>query len=62
MFDPTCSKKRLVPGSVLVGGEPVQTDRKYTLCTKQYIADGHDGYDVFKVGSMLNTNQIKQSN
>ena len=33
--------------SVVVGDEAVQDDRVYTMCTKAYLAQGKDGYDVF---------------
>lgn len=49
MFDPAGPpKQRIVPGSVLIGGEPLQPDKKYRMCTKPYVAEGKDGYDVFK--------------
>ncbi|KAK7114887.1 mannosylglucosyl-3-phosphoglycerate phosphatase-like [Littorina saxatilis] len=48
-FDPTQSPgKRVGKGSVRVQGEPLDLDRQYRLVTKEYIATGHDGFDVFK--------------
>ena len=48
-FDPSQpSGSRVSEYSVLVGGERVQRDKTYTLCTKGYIASGKDGYGVFK--------------
>jgi len=49
IFDPSLPpRQRVLPGSVLVNGEPIVMDRTYKLCTKPYLADGKDGYDVFK--------------
>lgn len=43
-FDPTQAPgSRVVPGSVEVGGEPVEAQRRYSLATKQYLAEGKDG-------------------
>ncbi len=36
---------RIVAGSVLVQGEPLDVGRTYRLCTKGYLARGKDGYD-----------------
>ncbi|KAG1664928.1 hypothetical protein FOA52_004450 [Chlamydomonas sp. UWO 241] len=48
-FDPSRPPdKRVVPGSVTVGGAPLVVDKEYTLCTKTYLADGKDGYDVLQ--------------
>jgi len=42
------SGTRVVQTSVMVKGEPLLTDKKYRLCTKDYLRQGKDGYDVFK--------------
>lgn len=48
-FDPSKqSGQRVIANSVLIGGEPLQMNRNYKLCTKGYIASGKDGYDIFK--------------
>jgi 5'-nucleotidase len=45
--------QRIDRDSVLVGGAPLDEDRKYRLCTKSYLAEGKDGYDVFKKCTVL---------
>lgn len=53
-FDPAQpSGRRVVEGSVRVGGEALQLSRTYQLCTKGYIALGKDGYDVFRRAKVL---------
>ncbi len=48
-FDPSLSSgSRVIPDSVLVHGQPLELNRGYKLATKGYIAQGRDGYDVFK--------------
>ena len=39
---------RVVEGSVTVAGAPLDLARTYTLCTKDYLRAGKDGYDVFR--------------
>jgi hypothetical protein len=34
--------------SVSVAGAPLEPDRPYSLVTKAYVAEGRDGYDVFR--------------
>jgi hypothetical protein len=34
---------RIVSSSVTVGGNPLQPDQVYSLATKKYLAEGHDG-------------------
>ncbi len=49
-FDPNAPpKQRIVPGSVQINGQPLELERKYKLGTKTYVAEGKDGYDMFKV-------------
>ena len=45
--------KRIDRQSVFVQGVPLAYDRTYRLCTKSYLAEGKDGYDVFKKCSIL---------
>lgn len=46
-FDPSQPPgRRIVPGSVTVGGRPIEHDRWYRVATKEYIALGKDGYSV----------------
>ncbi|KAK7498038.1 hypothetical protein BaRGS_00010626 [Batillaria attramentaria] len=48
-FDPTRPRgHRVAISSVRVQGKPLQLENYYSLVTKEYIATGHDGYDVFK--------------
>mmetsp|Transcript_31617 Transcript_31617/g.57502 ORF Transcript_31617/g.57502 Transcript_31617/m.57502 type:complete len:1768 (+) Transcript_31617:51-5354(+) len=39
---------RIVEGSVKLAGEPLVLDKSYKLCTKDYLRQGKDGYDVFR--------------
>ncbi|XP_052816876.1 mannosylglucosyl-3-phosphoglycerate phosphatase-like [Mya arenaria] len=49
VFDPSKPPgQRVEPELVKVQDEYVQLDQKYRLCTKEYIATGKDGYDMFK--------------
>ncbi|KAL4234758.1 hypothetical protein ACF0H5_006400 [Mactra antiquata] len=49
VFDPSKpSGHRIEAGLVQIQDEYVVMDKKYRLCTKEYIASGKDGYDVFK--------------
>ena len=53
-FDPTKPPgERLTAGSVLVGCEPVDLDKTYRLCTKDYLAKGKDGYSCLAGSPML---------
>ncbi|XP_071092097.1 mannosylglucosyl-3-phosphoglycerate phosphatase-like [Haliotis cracherodii] len=48
-FDPSKPPgERVDSRLVKVQGGYLELDRVYTLCTKEYIATGKDGYDVFK--------------
>jgi 2',3'-cyclic-nucleotide 2'-phosphodiesterase (5'-nucleotidase family) len=38
---------------VEVKGKPLQADKKYTLATKSYIADGHDGFESLPGGKVI---------
>jgi 5'-nucleotidase len=40
--------ERVVDGSVKVCGEPLDLAKPYKLCTKDYLRQGKDGYDVFR--------------
>lgn len=40
--------ERVLQESVLVNGEPLDPDKLYSLCTKDYLRQGKDGYDIFK--------------
>ncbi|KAK3086654.1 hypothetical protein FSP39_021442 [Pinctada imbricata] len=48
-FDPSMPKgKRVEPGLVKIQDHYIDLKRNYRLCTKEYIAQGKDGYEVFK--------------
>lgn len=58
-FDPSQPPgRRIVPGSAHTTGplgahgapRPLDPQRKYRVATKEYLAQGKDGYDVFAVG------------
>eukprot|EP00933_Yihiella_yeosuensis_P072206 TRINITY_DN80532_c0_g1_i1.p1 TRINITY_DN80532_c0_g1~~TRINITY_DN80532_c0_g1_i1.p1 ORF type:complete len:326 (-),score=54.13 TRINITY_DN80532_c0_g1_i1:155-1003(-) len=40
--------QRVVDGSIKIGGEPISLEKSYKLCTKDYLRQGKDGFDVFK--------------
>jgi len=42
------SGQRVVEPSIRIQGESLVMDKKYKLCTKDYLRQGKDGYDVFK--------------
>lgn len=53
-FDPSKPPgERIVEGSVFICNEEVcqklQLDRSYSLATKEYLAQGKDGYECFEV-------------
>ena len=53
-FDPSKpSGSRVSASLVQVGEERLQKNKMYTLCTRQYIASGKDGYSVFKKAQVL---------
>jgi len=39
---------RIVPGSVVIGDQPLQLDRVYKVATKAYLRSGKDGFDALK--------------
>lgn len=42
------SGARLLRESIKIGGAPLDLGRSYKLCTKDYLRQGKDGYDVFR--------------
>ena len=53
-FDPDRAPgQRIVPGSVSVGGAPLELTRKYTVATKAYLRSGKDGFDTLKNASEI---------
>ncbi|KAL4419585.1 hypothetical protein ABPG77_004834 [Micractinium sp. CCAP 211/92] len=53
-FDPSQPPgHRIVPGSVTVGGADLEPDATYSLATKKYLAEGHDGYDALAGAPLL---------
>lgn len=40
----------LIPGSVMIGGKPLEPDRRYRIVTNNFVAQGGDGFVVFKDG------------
>jgi len=56
-FDPTKPAGKRVPvGSVMVGDEPLESNKTYRLCVTDYLAQGRDGYDCL-VGSKVIVNE-----
>ncbi|KAH9361871.1 hypothetical protein HPB48_003720 [Haemaphysalis longicornis] len=53
-FDPKKPPgQRIDPQFVRIGDEPLDRSQKYRLVTKNYLAQGKDGYDVFKECEVL---------
>ncbi|XP_037284244.1 snake venom 5'-nucleotidase [Rhipicephalus microplus] len=53
-FDPKKPPgQRIDPQFVRIGDEPLDKNQKYRLVTKNYLAQGKDGYDVFKECEVL---------
>jgi len=53
-FDPTKPPgDRVTAGSVIIGSEPVDPDKTYRLCTKDYLAKGKDGYNCLAGSPMI---------
>jgi 5'-nucleotidase len=44
------SGPRVCPGSVRIGGTPLEVDRGYRVTVNSYLAEGGDGFDVLKEG------------
>ncbi|CAE7536874.1 mggB [Symbiodinium pilosum] len=44
---------RIVDGSVRIGTDLLDLEKNYKLCTKDYLRQGKDGYDVFREGICL---------
>ena len=38
--------------NVIVGSEPIEVDKIYSVATKAYIANGNDGYSTFKTAEV----------
>ncbi|CAE7393767.1 unnamed protein product [Symbiodinium necroappetens] len=45
--------QRIVEGSVRIGPDLLDLEKNYKLCTKDYLRQGKDGYDVFRDGICL---------
>jgi 5'-nucleotidase len=43
--------RRVVPGSLLLHGVPVEPGRTYRIATNNFLAEGGDGFPVFKAGT-----------
>ncbi|XP_061189980.1 mannosylglucosyl-3-phosphoglycerate phosphatase-like [Saccostrea echinata] len=57
-FNPSKPKgQRVDPELVKVQGQFIDLKKKYKLCTKEYLSEGKDGYDVFKNCPVLVTSE-----
>ncbi|XP_022107519.1 uncharacterized protein LOC110988384 [Acanthaster planci] len=55
-FDPDAPPGcRVDPYSISVGGQPLSPSKVYRLCTKDYVAEGKDGYDVLRTCKHLSS-------
>ena len=48
--------ERLV--SIQIGGQALQEDRKYTVCTSAFVANGGDGYSIFTEGRVVSDEKL----
>lgn len=54
VFDPSKPPtKRINPKDIIIGDEQLDLKKQYKLTTKEYLASGKDGYDVFKECEIL---------
>ncbi|XP_071785238.1 mannosylglucosyl-3-phosphoglycerate phosphatase-like [Asterias amurensis] len=55
-FDPNAEPGcRIDPYSISIGDQPISPSKVYRLCTKDYIAQGKDGYDTLRVCRQLSS-------
>lgn len=50
--------QRVLPGSALLHGEALREDAVYRVATNSYLAQGGDGFSVFKQGSNVQTGEL----
>lgn len=50
--------QRVLPGSVLLHGEPLREDAVYRVATNSFLAEGGDGFSVFKQGKNVQIGEL----
>ena len=50
--------QRVLPGSATLHGEPIRPDAVYRIATNSYLAEGGDGFSVFKQGKNVQTGEL----
>lgn len=50
--------RRVVPGSLTLNGEPMAADRSYRVVTNSFLAEGGDGFTVFRQGPNRQTGDL----
>jgi 5'-nucleotidase len=45
------SVMEVVPGSIMINGEPLQPERRYRIVTNNFVVEGGDGYTAFSAGT-----------
>jgi len=50
--------QRVLPGSATLHGEPIRAGAIYRVATNSFLADGGDGFSVFKQGTHLQTGEL----
>ena len=50
--------QRVLPGSATLQGEPIRPDAMYRIATNSYLAEGGDGFSVFKQGKNVQTGEL----
>jgi len=50
--------RRVVPGSLMLHGEPVLVDKHYRVVTNNFLADGGDSFTVFQQGKNRTTGDV----
>jgi 5'-nucleotidase len=49
---------RIVPGSVMLDGQPLVPQRKYRVVSNAFLAGGRDRFSVFKQGTRVVDSQL----
>jgi len=50
--------QRVLPGSAMLHGEPIRADAVYRVATNSFLAEGGDGFSVFKQGKNVQTGEM----
>ncbi len=50
--------QRVLPGSAMLQGEPIRADAVYRVATNSFLAEGGDGFSVFKQGKNVQAGEL----